>query len=337
MKCILLWTLINIGYLYKCPNVLEQPACCNCTTVHTATYDQEFMVMCTESIEKSATTTLPPTETSTTPSMVSQSPVTTSTLPSTTQTPVYTTTEIQTTTVQSTTPYLTSTPEYRTTTKLDQTLKTTTTQGPSTHPTTTVLSSFNNDNYKYIPTNRSDPDVYQTIIHQTSDNVPILITSLSISALALIGCISLTIWTYRKHKEVRVQKMVRPSQVNLELSPSSTQTLTQNDDVESQLALNKIKMEKIKKNVQTNPKAKTARPMMTRRPSEVKKMTLDDWKKLQNELKSKPPVNRKIKPQKKQFKHLPLPTVPSNNKPILPSVVQKNSTVKSMIKKFNKK
>ena len=97
-------------------------------------------------------------------------------------------------------------------------------------------------------------------------------------------------------------------------------------------------MEKIKRNIQTKPKSKTARPMMMRRPSEVKKMTLDDWKNLQNELKSKPPpVNRKIKPQKKQFQHPPPPMVSSNNKPVLPSVVKQHSTVKSMIKKFNKK
>lgn len=347
MKCILIWTLINTGYLYKCPNFIEQPTCCNCTTVHSGTYDQEFMVMCNEPIETPATTTQLPTEIATTPSTVSVPPVTTSTSPLTTQKPALTTTETRTTTIQSTTPSQTSTPLHKSTTESIHTPEIETTTDPLSRLTTTLSPSFGKHKYDYIPTNRSDPAVYKTIIQQSSDNIPILITSLVISGLALFGCISLSIWSYKKHKETKVQKMVRPSQINLELSPSATQPLTEKkDDLENQLKVNKLQTDKVRQVLRNAPKAKTARPIMSKRPSEVKNMSLNDWKQLRNELqsktklKTKPQVNRKLKPPKKEFQIPPLPSVKPNNKPIVPNsmepVINKQSMVQNIINKFNK-
>ena len=109
--------------------------------------------------------------------------------------------------------------------------------------------------------------------------------------------------------------MVRPSKI--ELSPTASLAQPPND-LENQLKMNKLRTDKIRRTIHT--KAKTARPLMTKRPSEVEKMSLDDWKRLREELHSKPPVNRKIKPPKKEFKHPP-PPMNANDKPIVPAKV----------------
>lgn len=355
MKCLLLWTMINIGYLYKCPSVVDQPTCCNCTTIHTGTYDQEFMVMCSESIEKPATTTLEPMEISTTTSTVSPQLVTTSTELPSLPTLVPTTTKIYSPTSTSTTPSQTYAPSYTTSTQSWTTQSSTTTENPTEYPTVnpTTLALFNDTINAYIVNKTTDPTdapaIYNTIVNHPMDTA-ILITSICISAVALVGCIGLTIWTYNKHRETKTHKMVRPSQVNIEISPTAKQPMLKGSkddiDIENQLRVNKLKMNKIRQ--QQGPH--TDRPMMSRRPSSLKKMSVDDWRRLQAELKtkSKPQVNRKLKPPKNQFK----PPAPNTNQPRLQvaphhrvptrkinisDVAGAQSTVKTMINKFNKK
>lgn len=319
---------------------MDIPTCCNCTTIHTGTYDQEFMVICDESIETPTTTPATPTEIYTTTSTAIPLVATTSTESLSTQTPVETTTAVYLTTTESLSPSPSSSLSY-----------TTSTTPASTPQTTTILNqskdqsknlSYTNESSSYIENISTDPPaIYNTIIQQESPtNTAILITSISISIVALIGCIGLTIWSYRKHHETKHQKMVRPSEVNLELSPTAKQPMLKGSkddiDIENQLKMNKLKMNKIRQ--QQGPH--TDRPMMQKRPSQIKKMSLADWRKLQAELKqkSKPQVNRKLKPPKNQFK----PPAPSVNQPkmVVPqmkTVVNKQSTVNKMIKKFNKK
>ena len=363
MKCLLLWTMLNVGYLYKCPSIVDQPICCNCTTIHTGTYDQEFMVMCSESIEKPATTTLKPMEISTTTSTVSPQLVTTSTELPSLPTLVPTTTKIYSPTSTSTNPSQTYAPSYTTSTQSWTTQSSTTTENPTEYPTVnpTTLPSFNNTISAYIVNKTTDPTdapaIYNTIVNHPM-NTAIIITSICISAVALVGCIGLTIWTYKKHRETKSHKMVRPSQVNIEISPTAKQPMLKGSkddiDIENQLRVNKLKMDKVHND---NKAPHTDRPMMSRRPSSLKKMSVDDWRRLQAELKPKykPQVNRKLKPPKNQFK----PPAPNTNQPrhqIAPFVAKPQakhtvptrkinisevagtqSTVKTMINKFNKK
>ena len=315
---------------------MDTPTCCNCTTVHTGTYDQEFMVVCDESIEIPTTTPVLPTETYTTTSTAIPLLATTSTESLQTQTPVVTTTAIYSTTTELLSPSPSSSLSYTTSTTPASTPQTTTIQNQPKDQSKNL--SYTNKTSSYIENISSDPPaIYNTIIQRES-NTAILITSISISMVALIGCIGLTIWSYRKHHETKHQKIVRPTEVNLELSPTAKQPMLKGSkddiDIENQLKMNKLKTNKIRQ--QQGPH--TDRPMMQKRPSQIRKMTLADWRKLQAELKprSKPQINRKLKPPKNVFK----PPAPSVNQPkmIVPqmkTVVKNQSTVNKMIKKFN--
>ena len=334
MKCILLYTLTNI-YLYRCPNFLDTPY--NCTKVHSGTYDQEFIALCNEPIEKPATTTLTPTEiyttTSTVPpplpptSTVSTSPTTHA--PSTTTERLVTTTSLRrtgTTTVE----YIPST-----TTSIDQ--STTTILNPVTNPGTDS-PSFDNKTKSYIPT-KPTQIIEKTIVHQT-DHAP-LIVSIVISSVSLIGCVAFGVWSYKKHQEHKTHKMVRPSQVEIEVSPTATQPLVKKEETKLK-PKDSILDAQLKMDKQAREKAGARDKIMNKRPSEIKKhMTLDDWKKLNKELKpnKKPVVNRKTKP--KPFvpplqQHGPRPALPTSRRQP-PPVPTFNTTlnVKELAKKFD--
>lgn len=270
MKCLLLWTTVNM-YLYRCPNIMSTPL--NCTKVHTGTYDQEFIALCSEPIETTTTTTQGSMVAYTTTSTEAPPPARTSTVsqshsghgPSTTTTR----------SVESTSGYpkSTTTSVYNSTTSKPRTQSYTTTKRPEKGPS----DSFNTNNPPYIPPNES------TVVHKTIVNEydpAMTIVAICLSVFSIFGCVVLSIWAYKKQKDSKVQKMVRPSQVDIEMSPTSTKPL-------------------VNKNPPRNSWAEQKRPHTSRpkRPSEVKKLTLDDWKKLQKQLhKSAPRVDRSRKP-----------------------------------------
>ena len=346
MNCILLWSLINL-FLYKCPKSIDiDTTGKNCTQVHQGTYDQEIMLMCTLPIGKSATTTPEPTESYTTLPPVSTTSVSTSTAPlpvethAPTEPPEYLTTttssNLRKTTTSSYIPKTTSEAIH-----IQSTTISPTTNPPSDQPTfetTTGAYIRRNDTKSIVLTNSKQP-IQQTIIQQTSpDTIPILISALSISIVSFIGCIVFGIWSYKKHQEHKVRKMVRPSGVQIEMSPTATQPMLQapKQDPKKEQRINQLK--------RMNDGSKTARAvapkaMMKRSPSQVKKMTLEDWKQLRNELKNptvikKPPVNRGNKPSMRPQRVPPAPV--KEIKPMA-AVVNNNSYVKKMVEKLNKK
>lgn len=348
MNCILIWSIVNL-FLYKCPNVAVLPLDKNCTTVHEGTYDQEFMLMCSEPIETPATTTQSSMENETSTTTASPPQVHTSTLPSYSPPPATTTQQTHSTTAESLDPNASTTPSSTTEMMTTSTHMLQTTTSQPKNPSTTTFA-FIIENNSYIPPNESKvlqtPILQQTIIHHETDNT-VIIVALCISSVSLIGCVLFAVWSCKKHAEHKKHKIVRPSGVNVELSPTATTPLRGADDVENQLKTNKQKMNILH--------AKTARPferkvsqvsgsqttraptMMNKRPSQVKKMSLQDWKQLQSELKKKPIVNRKTKPPKKQFKGPPAPVVSQQQLKIPPLNMKNVSTVKTMIDKFNKK
>ena len=314
-------------YLYRCPNLLDTPY--NCTKVHSGTYDQEFIALCNELIETPATTTLTPTETYTTTStgpppqpptsIVSASPTTHA--PSTTTERSVTTTSLRRTD--------TTTAVYipLTTTSIVQSMMTTPNlvTDPGTDP-----PSFDNKTKSYIPTKPTQM-ITQTIVHKTDDAA--LIVSIVISSVSLIGCVIFGVWSYKKHQEHKTHKMVRPSQVEIEVSPTATQPLVKKPENPPLNPKDSILDTQLKMDKQAREKAGAREKIMNKRPSQIKNnMTLQDWRKLNKEL--KPKVNRTNKP--KTFvpplrQHGPRPALPTSRRqpPPVPDV---NNTVKTPVK-----
>ena len=345
MNCILLWSLINL-FLYKCPksidvNTIDK----NCTQVHQGTYDQEFMLMCTLPIGKSATTTPEPTESYTTLPPVLTTSVSTSTAPlpvethAPTKPPEYLTTttssNLRSSTTSSYIPKTTSEAIH-----IQSTTVSPTTNPPSDQPTfgtTTDAYILPNDTQSLV-LSREQP-IQQTIIQQTSpDTIPILISALSISIVSFIGCIVFGIWSYKKHQEHKVHKMVRPSGVHIEMSPTATQPILPAPNQEPQ---KKQRIDQLKRMNDGSKTARTVAPkaMMKRSPSQVKKMTLEDWKQLKNELRTptvikKPPIDRSQKPSMRPQR---IPPAPNKEVKPMAAVVNNNSYVKKMVEKLSKK
>lgn len=328
MKCLLLWTLTNI-YLYRCPNLLDTPH--NCTKVHSGTYDQEFIALCNELIETPATTTLTPTEIYTTTSTVPppQPPTSTVSASPTTHAPLTTTERLVTTTSLRRTDTTTAVYIPLTTTLIDQSMTTTPNQvtNPGTDP-----PSFDNKTKSYIPTKPTQM-ITQTIVHKTDDTA--LIVSIVISSVSLIGCVVFGVWSYKKHQEHKTHKMVRPSQVEIEVSPTATQPLVKKPPLKPK---DSIRDAQLKMDVKAREKAGARDKIMNKRPSQIKNhMTLQDWKKLNKEL--KPKVNRTTKP--KTFvpplqQHGPRPALPTTRRqpPPVPTF-QTTLNVKEIAKKFD--
>ena len=130
MKCILLWSIVNL-FLYKCPKLAQPPAANNCTQVHEGTYDQEFILMCSQTLESFVTTTPTPTESSTTLPPVSTTLAPQSTEPSHATTHALTTLPVYLTTTTLSNPSQTTTPSYTSTPTSTSTHIQTTTHSPT--------------------------------------------------------------------------------------------------------------------------------------------------------------------------------------------------------------
>jgi len=345
MNCILLWSLINL-FLYKCPQSIDVNSIGkNCTQVHQGTYDQELMLMCSLPIGKSATTTPEPTESYTTLPPVSTTSVSTSTAPLPVETHAPTESPEYLTTTTSSNLRKTTTSSYIPKTTSEAIHIQSTTISPTTNPpsdqqtfeTTTDTYILPNNTKSFVLT-REQP-IQQTIIQQTSpDTITILISALSISIVSFIGCLVFGIWSYKKHQEHKAHNMVRPSGVQLEMSPTATQPMLQppKQDPQRKQRTNQLKRMNDGSKTARTPAPKT---MISRSPSQVKKMSLEDWRQLRNELKTptvikKPPVNRGQKPSMRPQR---IPPAPGTEVKPMAAVVNKNSYVKKMVAKLSKK
>ncbi len=274
MKCLLLWTTVNM-YLYRCPNIMSTPF--NCTKVHSGTYDQEFIALCNEPIETTTTTDRSSMVAYTTTSTESPQSISTSTVSQPQSGHGATTTTTRSSTPGSENPSGATTSVYTPTPKQRNTPANTTTPRPGGNPS----ESFTTRSRQFIPPNDTTV-VHKTIVNEYDPAMTII--AICLSVFSLFGCVVLTIWAYKRQRDFKVQKLVRPSQVDIEISPTSTKPL-----VDKRAPRNSWAEQK---------RPHTSRPMMSKRPSEVKKLTLDDWKKLQKQIhKNVPPtVDRSRKP-----------------------------------------
>jgi hypothetical protein len=272
MKCLLLWATINV-YLYRCPNLMTTPF--NCTKVHSGTYDQEFIALCNELIETTTTTDQSSMVAYTTTSTESPQSISTSTVSQHQSGHEGTTTSTRSSTPGSGNPIGATTTVHSPTPKQRNTPVGTTTPRLGGSPS----GSFGTIGPQYIPPNETTV-VHKTIVNEYDPAMTII--AICLSVFSIFGCVVLSIWIYKKQKELKVHKMIRPSQVDIEISPTSTKPLVNNRDARNSWAK----------------RPHTSRPMMSKRPSEVKKLTLDDWRNLQKQIHTRvpPPVNRSNKP-----------------------------------------
>ena len=251
MQCLLIWSMVNL-YLYRCPKAISPIE--NCTIVYTATYDADFMTMCTTPIAAPGTTTETSTET-VTPLPEEWSPTPQSdTVPSPSPLHVQTTTQIHSEAPVSPSPS-TQTPSSSTTTPIPlppQSPTTTTRPVSSPSPVASVVT----ENKTYIPT--SDLKAHTTIIHNTDTSITI--ASLVLGIVAVVGCIVGGIYVNMKHREHYKNKVVRPSQVDLNV-PLDVQS--EEDALEASMAQNKQLASRVKKVV--NAKRAASTPVVDRR------------------------------------------------------------------------
>lgn len=227
MRCILIWSAIEL-YLYKCPIAVDLSHT-NCTVVHTATYDAEFMTMCTSPIGLPETTTQMPMEIDTTLPPESSPALPSGTAPSPSPTHGPTTAQTNLSTLWSPSPSSQTDLSRKTTLAPSHAQWSTTTVRPMSNPSPTPSSVHDND--VFIPPSPSPRPLplagIQTASPPTSTNtlsmIAIVVSSVSI-ALMVMGSIVF----YRKYALHQTRKVVRPSQVNLDPSedPKNVETNT---------------------------------------------------------------------------------------------------------------
>lgn len=325
MYCLLLWLTANL-FLYKCPNSLSPPVDKNCTTVHSGTYDQEYMLMCTESMYPPTTTEIETTtqQISTTTSVATTPLVYTSTEPLSSTTRAVTTSEIYSTTT------MLSNHSHTTTNSL---YIPTTTKLPNHTQLTTIYPIINQTTF-----NTSEPSYIQNspnsvVIIQESSYI--LIIALVTSSVSFIGCIGLGIWSFRQHQLHKRNKIVRPDDIEL----SNIEKEEQEDvDIEKQKQRTE-QLQRMENGSITSRKATPTKKMIKRTPSQVQKMTLDDWKKFRDGIThptvvKMPPVDRTKKFGQKKI----TPDNDTANKFVnVVNTVNRNKKPANRTKKFGQK
>lgn len=308
MYCLLLWFKSNL-FLYKCPNIVSPPIDKNCTTVHSGTYDQEYMLMCMESLYPSTTTPIPTTtqQIATTTSVATTPVVYTSTEPLSSTTRAVTTSEIYSTTIMS------SNHSHTTTSSLYKPITTTLpnrTQLTTLYPTINQ-SAFNTSEQTYIEKNAPNSVV---IVKESSH---ILIIALVISCISFIGCIALGIWSFRQHQLHKRNKIVRPDDIELSSIENVNNGNIENVNNEKQ---EDLKAEKQKQRVEQlqrmengsiTSRKHTTKKMVKRTPSQVQKMTLEDWRQFRDTIKHPTVVKTPAVDRTKTFR--PTKITESNN------------------------
>jgi hypothetical protein len=321
MYCLLLWFTANL-FLYKCPNGVSPPMDKNCTNVHSGTYDQEYVLMCTELIYLPTTTRLATTTqriATTTPMVTTPLAHTSTELLSSTAHAATTPRIYSTTTMSSNHSHTTTNSLYRpTTTKLPNHIQLTT-----GHPISNQ-TTFNASHPSYIDNNTPNSVV---IIQESSH---ILIIALVTSSVSFIGCIALGIWSFHQHQLHKRNKVVRPDDIEL----SSIETIEKEEQEDVDVEQQKQRVEQLKRMENgsiTSRKATPKKTMIKRTPSQVKKMTLDDWKQFRDTIThptvvKTPPVDRTRK-----FGQKKIASDTSISKP-----VSKLANVANVVKRNNK-
>tara|TARA_Y100001936_G_C16030265_1_gene645063 strand:+ start:717 stop:1556 length:840 start_codon:yes stop_codon:yes gene_type:complete len=279
--------------------------------------------MCSQTLESFVTTTPTPTESSTTLPPVSTTLAPQSTEPSHATTHALTTLPVYLTTTTLSNPSQTTTPSYTSTPTSTSTHIQTTTDSP-----TKDQIAFNRNSSTFIQKTN-------TIIEKESNVMGLLIATLSISVVSSIACVVFGVWSYKQHQNNKQQKMVRPSVANVELSPTQFAPMLKDEKKELRQSMreNRQRAAQLHRMEQGS---MTSRPMM-KRPSQVKKMTLEDWKRLRSELTPNTPAVIKKPPVKRNLKPTRAPPAPTNDIKPMAAVVNTKSYVQTMVKKLEKK
>ena len=218
MRCILIWSAIEL-YLYKCP-ISADLGHTNCTVVHTATYDAEFMTMCTSPIARPETTTQMPTEIDTTLPPESSPTLPPGSVPSPSPPHEPTTAQTNSSTQWSPSPSSQIDLSGKTTLVPSPAQWSTTTVRPMSNPSPTPSSVHETDVFIPPTTTTTSPRPLSLAGIQTS-SPPTSTNTLSIVAI-VVSTVSITLMVigsiifYRKYAAHQTRKVVRPSQVNLD-------------------------------------------------------------------------------------------------------------------------
>lgn len=321
-------------FLYRCTLLSGLPDHCDLVDFSS----NQLMIMCTASLEPPATTTPPRTYIETTTPLLSTTTEPMDTVSTTASLPSETTPSppaiIQTSTNPSTS--TTFAPDLSTT--MLPTQETTTRRYPTQYPRKNT--SFTNTTTTNIPSKllrRPNP----TATPQNNSDMEGVVIGLISTIVVMVIAISVfgAIYCHKQNKMKKVQKAVRPSQVNVEISPKAHDPLIQRGKPVSQRTLGK----------------------------NLKKMSKDEWAKLQKQINANKSFNTRRKEHKerqlkinrenqiksrKEFKGQllpvgnkntqvrrappPLPTAPvvnRNNKPMVP--VRKSLSMVNVREKIN--
>ena len=267
MKCILIWSSVTL-FLYTCPNsMMPDTTGKNCTEVHEGTFDQETMLMCSARLDQGHATTTGAGQSRTTTPVATTPWVQTSTSPSSELPHVMTTTPVPT--------VVTGVSYHTTSSSPPMNLRTTTSPTRIPRSTERPIAS---------PSNSSSP--VTSVEYIPADNA-LAIVGLSVASVSVLGSSLFAFFIWRKYKEIRETKMVRPMEDNSEI------------EMQEQLKINKTRMDQLHRFQKGS--------MTARKPpraSQVKNMTLDQWKELRNNLDPtpasirKPIVKREMKPMR---------------------------------------
>lgn len=207
MKCLLLWDAVDL-YLYRCPIAMDPIQ--NCTIVHTATYDAEFMTMCKVPIALPGTTTQIPTEIGTTGSPVLSPTPAVDTAPAPLSTHAPPEEETNSTTPWSASPSPAVGFSGTTTTFPSVPQSTTTTPHPNRHPSPTPSNQVNDSRPVFI-VSPSAPSSYSSPTATVESTNDLLVVSIVISSVAIflvLSALAFGGWKFYRHKQ---RKLVRPS------------------------------------------------------------------------------------------------------------------------------
>jgi hypothetical protein len=331
MACSLLWTMANL-FLYRCTLLGGLPDHCDLVDFN----GNQLMIMCTTSLEPPATTTPPRTYIETTTQPLPTTTEQMDTVSTTGSIPLETTSTppaiVQTSTNPLTSTTFASVPS--TTTLSPQ--GTTTPRNPTQHPQN--LSWFTNDTTTNIPSKllrRTNPTA--TPENANMEGVVIgLVSTLVVIVMAI--SVFTTVYCYKAHKQKKTQKEVRPSQVNIEISPKAHDPLIQKGKPVSQRTLGKNlknmsrdEWAKLQKKINANKSFNTRR-----REHKDRQLKLNEV----NQVKSRKEFKGQLLPAGKTNTHVrrappavPAPVVNRNNKPMIP--VRKSLSMVNVREKIN--
>ena len=327
MTCSLLWTITNL-FLYRCTLLGGLPDHCDLVDFS----GTQLMIMCTASLEPPATTTPPRTYIETTTQPLPTTTEQTDTVSTTESIPLETT-SMQPVTVQTSTNPLTSTTSASALLTTTLPLQVTSTpHNPVQHPQN--LSWFTNDTTTNIPSKllrRPNP----TATPQDNSDMEGVVIGLVSTLVVIVMAISVfaSVYCYKAHKQKKTQKEVRPSQINIEISPKAHDPLISKPVSQRTLGKNlknmsKSEWAKLQKQINANKSFNTRRKEHKERQLRLIR---------ENQVKSRKEFKGQLLPvgTTPPPKRAPpaVPVVNRNNKPMMP--IRKSLSLVNVREKIN--